>query len=90
MKMTDLTRGKQFADTFSKFVNSSLTPDVDEAVQAMLCDHRTLQQSMMGLFMKFAEEMSKSEHCDMRNQASVKLAKSIMKLDESVRVLPSI
>ena len=88
--MTDLTRGQKFANNFSEFVNSSLNPDVDEAVQAMLRDHRTLQQSMMGLFMKFAEEMAKSEHCDMRNQASVKLAKSIMELDESLRVLPSI
>ena len=89
--MTDLTRGKQFADTFSKFVNvMAASQDVTEAVQTMVYDHRHLQQGMMSFFMKFVEEMAKNERYDGRNEASVELAKSIMELDESVRALPYI
>lgn len=89
--MTDLTRGKQFADTFSKFINvMAADQDVTEAVQTMAYDHRNLQQGMMSFFMKFVEEMAKSENYDGRNEASVELAKSIMELDESVRALPYI
>ena len=89
--MTDLTRGKQFADTFSKFVNvMAASQDVTEAVQTMAYDHRHLQQGMMSFFMKFVEEMAKNERYDGRNEASVELAKSIMELDESVRALPYI
>jgi|TARA_R110000737_G_C14294568_1_gene434782 hypothetical protein len=87
--MTTKTKGQQFANDFSNFVNiMNNDTDTNEAVQDMLYDHRTLQQSMMGFFMKFVEGMAKSENFDGRNEASVELAKSIMEIDESVRILP--
>ena len=56
--MTTKTKGQQFANDFSNFVNiMNNDTDTNEAVQDMLYDHRTLQQSMMGFFMKFVEGM---------------------------------
>jgi len=55
----------------------------------MLRDHRSIQQATMRFFMEFVEGMAESGS-DLRNQASVDLAKEIMKIDSKKRVLPFI
>jgi hypothetical protein len=81
-------RGKEFAKAFSDFVNIMSNDQAEQhAIDAMLREHRTLQQSMMGFIMKFIEQMSKQNH-DLRNEASVKLAQRIMDIPVEDRILP--
>lgn len=81
--------GEQFARDFSNFVNDMRDGPKAAAVEAMLRDHRTLQQGMMRFFMQFVEGMA-DQRSDLRNEASVKLAKAIMDLPIEVRSLPYI
>lgn len=73
--------GREFANAFSKFVNNFNREDKQFAVEAMLRDHPTLQQSMMRFFMQFVAGMAGQARVDGRNEASVKLAKRIVELD---------
>lgn len=79
--------GKEFAETFSRFVNNMDRQPKKHAIQAMLRDHPTLQQGMMRFFMDFVEQMAQQE-CDLRNEASRELAKEILKIEK--RFLPFI
>ena len=87
--MTNQERGEEFAQQISSFVNGSSRSAYEYAAKKMVRDHRTLQQNMMGLFMQFVEQMAQNG-TDMRNEASVELAKAIMALPEKVRILPYI
>lgn len=68
--------GADFAELFSRFVNSSTDEPRKEAIKVMLRDHRTLQQGMMRFFLDFVGAMAMSDH-DLRNEASVLLAQEI-------------
>lgn len=81
--------GQEFARIFSQFVNDMRNEPKKAALAAMLRDHRTIQQNMMRFVMLFIEGMAEQE-CDLRNEASVALAKEIMAIDPSVRALPKV
>jgi dGTP triphosphohydrolase len=83
-------KGFEFADLFSQLVNSSSRKTRDAAIGKMLRDHRTLQQGMMRFVMDYIEGMAEKQHFDLRNEASVKLAKAIMELPSDIRSLPLI
>ena len=52
--------------------------------ERMADDHPTLQQNYMRFFMLFCEEMAKKTYTDARNEASVKMAKEIVKLNKGL------
>jgi len=68
--------GKEFAAAFSSFINGQGTAEQTEAVECMLRDHRTLQQSTMRFCMQYIKGMA-GNGSDLRNEASVELAKKI-------------
>jgi hypothetical protein len=83
MKQEDTMETKnsqEMARELLKFVNSCGVDGKGFAV-ALASDHPTLQQSVMRLFLDFATEMSKKQYTDLRNEASVALAKKIVNLD---------
>lgn len=80
-------KGEEFAQVVSTFVNGSSRDARKFAAKKMARDHRTLQQNTMGLFMMFVEEMANNTS-DLRNEASVELAKAIMALPDQTRILP--
>jgi hypothetical protein len=85
----DVEVGEKFAEEFSKFLNRFGNRHTKPAIAKMLRDHRSIQQATMRFFMEFVEGMAESGS-DLRNQASVDLAKEIMKIDSKKRVLPFI
>ena len=74
---------EEFFRLFSKHVNRMGRND-DSVVKAMANDHRTLQQNYMRFFMAFCKEMAKQEYSDLRNEASVELAKKILPLNKGL------
>ena len=88
-RKSDEEVGENFAAEFSNFVNSYSRKPKEVAVSKMIRDHRTCQQGMMRFFMQFVEAMATNGH-DLRNEASVELAKAIMEIDSRKRILPNI
>ena len=69
---------KEMQDEMSKFLNTLSSDErTKEFVKEMKKDHRTLQQSFTRLCMAWIADLAEREHCDARNEASVKLAKEI-------------
>ena len=82
--------GEAFAGVFSSFCNDMRNKPKEAAIDKMMRDHRTIQQKMMGFCMAFIERMAEQES-DLRNEASVRLAKQIMeRTDYEARALPFI
>ena len=52
--------------------------------------HRTLQQSSFRLFVECILEWSKQDNCDLRNEATVKVCKEIVKVMGDKLYLPYI
>jgi hypothetical protein len=73
----------------SKFANVMSSQDAEFAAQVMR-EHRTIQQSIFGLFLKTIEEWSKQEHYDLRNEYTVQTSKEIMKLLDGCSGTPCI
>lgn len=83
--------GREAAIAFENFVNVMGNEDVvNEFVEYITQrSHRTLQQNMMGVFLKCIKEWaSKGEYeFDLRNQATVETSQKIMNaLDNDVRL----
>lgn len=84
----DQERGEEFAVIFSRFVN---TMSGDEAcayaIDKMSRDHRTLQQGItrfcVGWLEHLAEKGVSPSTCDLRNEASMKLAQQFV---QNIRV----
>lgn len=77
--MSRLT-AKELASAFSDFVNSNNTEKFDDFVTEFTNQHRTLQQSGLGLMLKTIERMASDEYrTDPRNEDSKKVAQSLMK-----------
>ena len=81
--------GEEFANSFSSFLNTFSTTEQDKAIEKMLRDHRSLLQATMRFFLKFVQGMAQNGS-DLRNEASVKLAQEILKLDPKFLSLPKI
>ena len=76
---------KEAERAFSDFVNNMCSDDQGFA-EALMNDHRTLQQSAMRVFMLCIREWAKcneSGRYDGRNEYTCKLAAAIMKLPEA-------
>lgn len=82
-------QARHFAREFADFAGMADREVKKQAILEMCTDHHTNQQSMMRFCMQFIEAMA-NNHSDLRNEASVELAKEIMKIDERVRILPYI
>lgn len=86
---TPKEQGEEFGRDFSNFLNTMGSDRQKAAIEVMLRDHRSLQQNTMRFFMMFVEGMAKNGH-DLRNEASVELAKAILSLPERTRILPRV
>jgi len=73
-------RGEAVATILSDYVNI-LGDDGSSFVETVLCDHRTLQQSIFNLFIKLVEEWSESSY-DARNQFTCNMSTKIKELFE--------
>jgi len=73
-------KAKDAAESISRFANSMslFGKDSEDFVDAIMRDHRTLQQSTFGLFMQCIEAWSKTDRFDARNEYTVKLCKKMM------------
>lgn len=73
------SEGSKAQRAVSNFVNGMGHKD-QEFVDALMSDHRTLQQSTMRLFMACIKAWSEVEPawCDLRNQDTIALAKLIV------------
>jgi len=78
------------ANDISNYVNRYGTSGSLYLAELMARDHRTLQQAKMRLFVFFVREMAKEEFPDARNEASVKLAKGLVKEWGDGPALPAI
>lgn len=76
--MTKITEAERLANDILLFVNSF---GVDEKTfaEAICCGHRTLQQSVMRLFMTTIRRMAEN-NTDDRNLQAVELAKKISEI----------
>lgn len=85
---------KVTAEGVSRIVNAGCNPDIEEFVELMLRDHRTLLQSKMGLCLKFIEGLNaqyKEGYYDLRNEHACKIAKRICdSVDKYERQMPLI
>ena len=78
--MEDIRKNpKELVSLLSQYVNSMCVNQKDFAEEVMR-EHRTLQQSMFGLFLRTIEEWSNQENYDPRNEYAVETSKKIMEL----------
>ena len=85
-ELKDAEQARELADALSRFVNP-MSHNNQIAAVAITNLHRTLQQNVMRLFMECCGEWAKQEQAgryDLRNEATVKLAAKIVKLNEGL------
>jgi len=82
--MCNKKQAEEAANTVLYFVNH-FGFDADTFAKTIAREHKTLQQSVMRLFMVTIREMSKVRP-DERNEATVALAKKIMEVAEGVQL----
>ena len=70
---------KELVKELSRYANH-MNHDKSAFSDAILREHRTLQQSIFGLFLKTIEGWSQTEHFDLRNAYAVEKSKEIMDL----------
>ena len=88
--MADKT-AKEMADAILGYLNNFSNEPTEELVKELLRQHRTLQQCFSRFCLRWFERIAESPHgFDLRNEASVKLAREIMRIDLRVRALPLI
>lgn len=82
---------REMASQLSNFVNS-FDCDIDGCVDAILEQHRTLQQSIFRLFLKTINKWSKLDESlyDLRNECTVETSKKIMKALQGTDGVPFI
>ena len=73
------TKVEDLASQISNYVNGFGMSRPERLAEVMVKDHPTLQQGKMRLFVAFVREMAKIEYPDARNEASVDLAKKLVK-----------
>jgi hypothetical protein len=86
----ELEQVQATVSALSKIANRSLSPEL--FVQCMDREHRTLQQSMSGLMLAWFKHLAElpAGHYDLRNQASVEIARKVMTATEGYIGLPLI
>lgn len=86
--MNSIDKNKEVADTIMTAVNCFF--DECKAVEHMTREHRTLQQTFTRVCVRWLIALSKQEHFDDRNAASVKLAKDFMSIPEVKDLLENV
>jgi len=71
------------------FVNYFCFPK-KEFAEALMREHRTLQQSTFDLFLTCIAEWAKQEHYDLRNEATVLTCRKIVELLDGATSVPCI
>ncbi len=70
---------RELAETLTDFVNSSNTEKYDEFVEIFSHQHRTLQQSAIGLMLRVIEHVASDDYqTDARNEDSKKIARNLI------------
>jgi hypothetical protein len=88
--MEKITKGEDMAKIFALFCNS-FTPDISGFVKSTMTEHRTLQQTMMRVFIATIEQWAKNYDTgryDARNEATCKMAKQIWEIIKDNPYLP--
>jgi hypothetical protein len=89
----DLT-GEEMAQMLEEFANGAGSTGIETFVEHLTCrTHRTLQQKVMGMFVKTIEAWAEAKGgLDLRNAATVTLARKIVAAtgDTYDRFLPTI
>lgn len=76
---------EELADKLSRFVNGATREDLDQLADAVLREHRTLQQQTFGFFLACVRKWAalKENWYDLRNEWTVQTCKKIVeKVDE--------
>lgn len=85
-----MKNGEELAEVVADYVNGS-TKIINEFTKKMLSEHPTLQQNFTRLCVAWLEALAKVEYCDLRNEASVELAKLFVEtIPPEKRALPYI
>jgi non-homologous end joining protein Ku len=77
---TENTRVKNFMTALDVITNCFDDDNVREAAEAMACEHRSLQQRTMNLFLQFVTNMAESydhDSYDLRNEFACQTAVKI-------------
>lgn len=69
-------RDTEIVKEVSNYVNS-MNSSYEEFARLMSYEHRTLQQNFTKLCIAWLRQLSETENYDLRNEASIKFAKSI-------------
>jgi len=86
-----ISDGRRMASLMSDFVNSMDEEPAKEAAELLSRTHCTLQQNFMRFCLAFIEHMANKPYTDLRNEASAKLARTIIvEIPDSERYLPSV
>jgi hypothetical protein len=81
------TKGEAVADQLTNFLNSASIKDTEDFVNAMMVEHRFLQEETFKLFLKTCSkwsEMLEADRFDDRNVFTVKTSKKITDLIENL------
>jgi len=82
--------GEKLAEIVADYVNGSFSI-INEFTKKMLNEHPTLQQNFTRLCVAWLEALSKKEVYDLRNEASVELARLfVQNIPPEKRALPYI
>lgn len=80
---TDIYNGEYVARTVSTFLNNmgSRRSETGEPlfIKTMAQDHRSIQQKFTNLTFSWIKHLSEQQHWDLRNEASVLLAKEVFR-----------
>lgn len=82
-RQAEFDKGVEIAEQLSNFVNAMGTNDRTRGfIAALEKQHRTIQQSVFGLFLKWTYKMAdyESNRYDLRNEYSVQTAKKIKRM----------
>lgn len=82
--MSNESEGALVAKAVSTMLNRNGREGTEDFIKAWSREHRTLQQGLTRLCMAWMKDLSEREHYDLRNEASVKLAKRVVALDEGL------
>lgn len=81
--------GEEMAKELSNFVNSlSSRRRQKEFCETLMREHRTLQQSVFGLFSAAIREWAKQENFDARNEFTIKTCKKIVSSVDDINYNP--
>jgi len=69
--------GQELAESVLNFVNG-FNPNTYVFIETILCDHPTLQQSVIRLVFELLKAMSAQTYVDARNERAVEMCKRIV------------